>query len=294
MKPEQIQSLHARFEQIVQIEEENGVEFWRARDLYPLLGYNQWRNFVPVIEKAIISCQQSGSDADDHFARARKPITGGKGAVQEVDDWLLTRYACYLIAQNGDPRKSEIAFAQTYFAVQTRKMEIIQSRLAERERLLARQKLTESEKVLSGLIFERLQDEKSFAKIRSLGEKALFGGLDTRQMKKNLDVLESRPLAGFLPTITIKAKDFANEITTFNIERNQLSTEGGISREHVKNNAEVRKILVEKNNIYPEKLPPVEDVKKVKRRHDSESKKIQKEKKSLKSDNPPATGDENR
>ena len=281
MKSELIQSLHSQFEQAVQIEEETGVEFWRARDLQKLLGYSHWRNFEPVIKKAITSCQNSGYDQNDHFARARKVTPLPKGAEREVEDWLLTRYACYLVAQNGDSRKEEIAFAQTYFAVQTRKMEMIQSRLAERERLIARKKLTESEKLLSGLIFERLQDVKSFGKIRSLGDRALFGGHDTQQMKKKLKVPESRPLADFLPTITIKAKDFANEITTFNIERNQLATEEGITTEHVKNNREVRKILVEKNQIYPENLPPAEDVKKVERRHESETKKLRKKQKRL-------------
>ena len=276
MKSELIQSLHAQFEQVAQTEAETGVEFWRARDLQKLLGYTQWRNFEPVIEKAITSCQKSGSDSSDHFARARKlaPLSGG--GVREIEDWLLTRYACYLVAQNGDSRKEEIAFAQTYFAVQTRKMEVIQSRLAERERLVARKKLTESEKLLSGLIFERLRDEKSFGKIRSLGDRALFGGHDTQQMKEKLGVPQNRPLADFLPTITIKAKDFANEITTFNIERNQLSTEAGITTEHVKNNREVRQILVEKNQIYPENLPPAEDVKKIERRHESETKRLRK------------------
>jgi len=278
MKTELIQSLHAQFEQAVQTETETGVEFWRARDLQKLLGYTQWRNFEPVIEKAITSCRNAGSAPLDHFARARKmtPLSGG--AEREVDDWFLTRYACYLVAQNGDSRKAEVAFAQTYFAVQTRKMEVIQSRLAERERLVARKKLTESEKLLSGLIFERLHDEKSFGKIRSLGDKALFGGRDTQQMKEKLGVPKKRPLADFLPTITIKAKDFANEITTFNIERDQISTEAGITKEHVKNNREVRKILVEKNKIYPENLPPAEDVKKIERRHESETKKIRKSK----------------
>ena len=278
MKIEFIQSLHAQFEQAVQTESETGVEFWRARDLQKLLGYTQWRNFEPVIEKAITSCHNSGSDPSDHFARARKMVPLASGAEREVADWLLTRYACYLVAQNGDVRKAEIAFAQTYFAVQTRKMEVIQSRLAERERLVARKKLSESEKHLSGLIYERLRDEKSFGKIRSLGDRALFGGNDTQLMKKKLGVAKNRSLADFLPTITIKAKDFANEITTFNIERNQLSTEAGITKEHVKNNREVRQILVEKNQIYPENLPSAEDVKKVERRHESETKKLRKNK----------------
>jgi len=284
VKKENIPALHSQFEKAIQKDVEHDVEFWRARDLQKLLGYAQWRNFVPVIEKSVIACVNSGFDADDHFARARKMVPLPGGVRRDVDDWLLTRYACYLIAQNGDPRKEEIAFAQTYFAVQTRKMEVIQSRLAEQERLAARQKLSESEKSLSGLIFERLQDEKSFGKIRSLGDKALFGGHDTRQMKQKLQVPESRALADFLPTITIKAKDFANEITTFNIERDRISTENGITTEHVKNNREVRKILVEKNEIYPEKLPPAEDVKKVKRRHESEMKKLPKSEKRLNHD----------
>lgn len=273
MKKETIIQLHSNFEHKVYKDIDSGTEFWFARDIQTLLGYAQWRSFEAVIEKAKISCKNSGYDPQDHFARTRKMVDLGSGAKREIDDMALTRYACYLIAQNGDPSKDQIAFAQTYFAVQTRKQEIIEKRIAEAERLSARRKLTFSEKELSGIIFERLGDGKSFGRIRSKGDKALFGGKSTEQMKGRLRVPRGRPLADFLPTITIKAKDFANEITNFTIKRDDMRTEEGITVQHVKNNREVRNILV-KRNIKPEALPPAEDVRKVERRLISEQKKL--------------------
>ena len=275
MKHELIVKLHADFEQMAQHDEELGAEFWLARDLQNLLGYRTWRNFEPVIEKAASACEASGNDPGDHFARLRKMVDIGSGAQREVDDIALTRYACYLIAQNGDPSKPQIAFAQTYFAVQTRKQEVIEKRLAEVDRLRARRKLTGSEKELSGIIYERVGDESSFARIRSRGDQALFGGLTTQAMKKRLGVPNARPLADFLPTITIKAKDFANEITNFNIKRDDLRDEPGITREHERNNKEVRGLL-KKRGIVPESLPPAEDIKKIERRLQSEEKKLPK------------------
>jgi len=265
--------LHSSFEGLVRKHPESGVEFWCARDLQMLLGYNHWRTFAAVIDKAITACENSGYDPKDHFARARKMVDLGSGAKREIEDIALTRYACYLIAQNGDPAKEEIAFAQTYFAVQTRKQEIIEKRLAEAERVSARRRLTQSEKELSGIIFDRLRENESFARIRSKGDTALFGGRTTRDMKGKLRVPRGRPLADFLPTITIKAKDFANEITNFNIKQNGLGTEFAITDEHVKNNREVRQLLVDRG-IVPEALPPAEDVKKVERRLLSEQKKL--------------------
>jgi DNA-damage-inducible protein D len=273
MDKEIVVRLHSSFEQMVRRHPETGTEFWCARDLRMLLGYAKWENFAKVIDRAITACVNSGYDPKDHFLGVRKMVDLGSGAQREVDDIALTRYACYLIAQNGDPAKDQIAFAQTYFAVQTRKQEIIDRRLAEAERVSARRKLTHSEKELSGIIFDRLRDNESFGRIRSKGDMSLFGGRTTQDMKNRLRVPKSRALADFLPTITIKAKDFANEITNFNIKQNDLRAESRITDEHVKNNRDVRRLLVDRG-IVPEALPPAEDVKKVERRLISERKKL--------------------
>lgn len=273
MKKEIISKLHANFENILNLEKDTGMEFWLARDIQTLLGYVKWDNFSKVIGKAKLSCKTSGYEVGDHFLDVGKMISLGKGGQREIADIALTRYACYLIAQNGDPSKDEIAFAQTYFAIQTRKQELIEKRIAEVERLEARKRLTLSEKELSGIIFERVGDQKSFGRIRSKGDAALFGGLNTKDMKHKLNIPEARALADFLPMITIKAKDFSNEITNFNIKRDNLSSEAEITDEHIGNNREVRKLL-NKKNIKPEMLPPEEDAKKVERRLASEEKKI--------------------
>ena len=273
MDKEVVVRLHSSFEDMVCKNSETGTEFWCARDLQLLLGYAEWRNFAKVVDKAITACQNSGYDPRDHFVGVTKMVDIGSGAQRPTDDIALTRYACYLIAQNGDPSKEQIAFAQTYFAVQTRKQEVIMRRLAEAERVGARRKLTKSEKELSGIIFEKLRDHESFGRIRSKGDKALFGGQTTQQMKDRLNVPSGRPLADFLPTITIKAKDFANEITNYNIKQQSLGTEVGVTSEHVKNNEEIRNLL-KNRGIIPEQLPAAEDVKKVERRLQSEQKKL--------------------
>jgi len=271
MKKEIIKSLTNTFESH-SYTTENGIEFWYARDLQHLLGYTKWDNFLKVINKAKTSCEASENNISDHFADIGKMVKIGSGTEREINDIILTRYACYLIAQNGDPRKEEIAFAQNYFAIQTRKFELIEKRIKDWERLKARQKLTLSEKELSELIYEKTGSDKNFGLIRSKGDQALFGKT-TQQIKNKLGVPKGRALADFLPTITIKAKDFATEITVFNTKEKNLRTERQISAEHITNNRSVRKILLQRG-IKPEELPPEEDIKKLERRVKSESKKL--------------------
>lgn len=271
MKKDIIKSLAEDFDSYAN-KTENNVEFWFARDLQHLLGYSKWDNFKKVINKAKTSCETSGHEIDDHFADIGKMVVIGSGAEREVDDIMLTRYACYLIAQNGDPQKEQIAFAQSYFAVQTRKLELVEKRIKDTERLNARQKLTLSEKELSDLIFERTGNEKDFGLIRSQGDRALFG-YTTAQMKKRLEISSKKPLADFLPTITIKAKDFATEITIFNVKDKHIEKGNRIAWEHIRNNKSVRDLLLERG-IKPEDLPAEEDVKKLERRINSEDKKL--------------------
>ena len=270
MKADLIHSLTDSFEAHAQ-QTESGVLFWLARDIQHLLGYSEWRNFTAVISKAKTACEVSGHAILDHFVDVNKTIQMPKGAEKEVEEIMLSRYACYLIAQNGDPRKQEIAFAQTYFAIQSRRAELIEQRLLEAERISARKKLTSTEKELSQVIYEQTGGNQDFALIRSKGDHALFGK-STQAMKAQWKVPDSRPLADFAPTIILKAKDFAAEITIFNVKQNRLTSEGAISSEHVTNNEAVRKTLLERG-IRPESLPAAEDVKKVERRLASEEKK---------------------
>lgn len=278
MKTNLIQALTDNFEAHAQ-QTENGIEFWLARDLQHLLGYAKWDNFLNVISKAKTACEVSYHQISDHFADVGKMVDLGSGSQREVDDIMLTRYACYLIAQNGDPKKQEIAFAQTYFAIQTRRAELIERRMLEAERLSARKKLTETEKELSQVIYEQTGGNQNFALIRSKGDCALFGKT-TQAMKSHWKVPDNRPLADFAPTIILKAKDFATEITIFNAKQHQMTTESAISKEHITNNQAVRNTLLERG-IRPEHLPAAEDVKKVERRIASEDKKTLKNPDSL-------------
>lgn len=261
------------FNELVNQTPNEGIEYWYARELMTVLGYDRWENFHKVIQKAAIACETSGGDVENHFRDVTKMVTIGSGAERQIDDVMLTRYACYLIAQNGDPRKEAIAFAQTYFAVQTRKQELIEERIQLQERLLARQKLTDAEIELSKNIYERGVDGKGFGRIRSKGDMALFGGYNTEQMKGKLGMPEKRALADFLPTVTIAAKNLAAEITNHNVRQNDLQGEKDITKEHVQNNASVRNMLGERG-IKPEELPAEEDIKKLERRVKSAEKKL--------------------
>ena len=281
MKRETITKYQKTFEQYVHIEDD--TEYWLARELQDLLGYKKWENFSKVIEKAIIACENSGQAKEDHFLGVSKMVEMPKGGTKPIDEIMLSRYACYLIAQNGDPRKEQVAFAQSYFALQTRKQELLEKRINEIERVRARKKLSQTEKELSGILYERGVDNKGFARIRSKGDQALFGGMTANAMKYILSVPKNRPLADFLPTITIKAKDFANEITNFNVQKENMKGEQKITKEHVKNNAGVRKLLKDRG-IIPEDLPAEEDIKKIERRLKSDDKKLLKKTKKLKKD----------
>lgn len=271
MKKELINALFQQFEQACY--EYKGIECWSARELQSVLGYARWENFANAVDKAKTACENAGETVADHFRDLTKVINLAKTAKRQIEDIALTRYACYLIAQNGDASKQAIAFAQTYFAVQTRKQEMIEQRLLDVERVTAGEKLSKTEKKLSGIIYERGVDEKGFALIRSKGDTALFGGFNTNDMKRKLAVPANRPLADFLPTLTVKAKDFATELTSHNVVEKDLKGDTDISKEHIANNTAVRKMLKERG-VKPEQLPAAEDVKKLQRKLKAEEKKL--------------------
>ncbi len=273
MDKNRIGMIKVQFDQAIHGTQEADVEFWYARELMILLGYERWENFEKTIGRAMDSCETSGIEITDHFREVTKMIIAGKGAQRPVKDYMLTRYACYLIAQNGDPKKEEIAFAQSYFAVQSRKQELIEERIALIERTEARGRLRESEKRLSQNIYERGVDDAGFARIRSKGDQALFGGYTTQQMKEKLGVKDNRPLADFLPTLTIAAKNLATEMTNYNVEDKDLQGESAITGEHIQNNKSVRQMLGQRG-IKPEELPPSEDIRKLERRVKSQKKKL--------------------
>lgn len=273
MEKDTIIKLNKRFEEYAY--QQDGIEYWLARELQELLGYADWRNFLNAINKAKDSCETTGEAVSDHFVDITKMVKIGSGAERKQENMMLTRYACYLIAQNGDPKKEQIAFAQSYFAIQTRKQELLEERIHLMERLQAREKLAATETELSKNIYERGVDNRGFANIRSKGDWAMFGGFNTTDMKRKLGIKANRPLADFLPTITITAKQLATEITNFNVKKNDLKGEGNITNEHVKNNKDVRGLLG-KSGIKPEELPAEEDIKKLERRVKSLDKQIAK------------------
>mgnify|MGYP005900507703 FL=1 len=272
MNKETITEMLKRFNSISKVTAD-GVEYWQARELMVVLGYNNWRSFENVISKAIIACETTGYDVENYFISTYKEALLGKSGIRNVSDYMLTRYACYLIAQNGDSKKDEIAFAQSYFALQTRKQELIEDRLSLNKRMETRDRLKESEKKLSQNIYERGVDEKGFGRIRSHGDMALFGGYSTQEMKQRLNIKGNRPLADFLPTLSIAAKNLAAEMTNYNVEEKDLQGESAITVEHVENNTSVRDMLGQRG-IKPEDLPASEDIKKLERRVKREEKKL--------------------
>lgn len=273
MDKKRVGQIKEQFDLVIHNDENANIEFWYARELMSLLGYERWNNFDKAISRAMDSCESGGIEVSDHFREVAKMVPLGSGSQREIKDYMLTRYACYLIAQNGDPKKEEIAFAQSYFAVQTRKQELIEERIALIERTEARGRLRESEKRLSQNIYERGVDDAGFGRIRSKGDQALFGGHTTQEMKNRLGVKDNRPLADFLPTLTIAAKNLATEMTNYNVEEKDLQGECAIAGEHVQNNLSVREMLGQRG-IKPEELPPSEDIKKLERRVKSQEKKL--------------------
>ena len=273
MDKKRVGQIKEQFDLVIHSDENANIEFWYARELMSLLGYERCNNFDKAVSRAMDSCESGGIEVSDHFREVAKMVPLGSGSQRKIKDYMLTRYACYLIAQNGDPKKEEIAFAQSYFAVQTRKQELIEERIALIERTEARGRLRESEKRLSQNIYERGVDDAGFGRIRSKGDQALFGGHTTQEMKTRLGVKDNRPLADFLPTLTIAAKNLATEMTNYNVEEKDLKGECAITGEHVQNNLSVREMLGQRG-IKPEELPPSEDIKKLERRVKSQEKKL--------------------
>ena len=269
-----IEKLHDQFDSLSHTVPDENVEFRFARELMEPLGYARWENFLTAIKRAMESCATTGYNAGDHFLGVTKMIKISKGGQRAVEDFVLTRYACYFIAQNGDPREEPIAFTQRYFAVQTREQELIEDRMRLQSQPDARENLRESEKTLSQNIYEREVDDAGFGRIRSKGDAALFGGHTTQLMKEKYGITKTRPLADFLPTLTIAAKNLATEMTNHNVQQEDLQSEHAITNEHVQNNVSVRNMLGQRG-IQPERLPPEEDIKKLERRVKTEDKKLE-------------------
>ncbi len=254
--------------------DDHPMEFWSARDLMPMLGYTKWQKFTEVIERAKAACKLSGQNIDDHVTGAGKMIATGKGATRKIEDFFLTRYAFYLIAQNGDPRKPEIALAQTYFATQTRKQELLEQRDMESKRLDARAKLRETESKIESTVYERgIKYPVEFATFKNKHIEALYGGISASQLKKIRKIPPKRSLADFDSHVELKAKDFALAMTDHNIKEKDIRGKEAMNTEVVKNSRETRQALLNRG-IKPEHIKPEEDLKLVESRKNKEAKRI--------------------
>jgi DNA-damage-inducible protein D len=253
------------FEELKQTNQ-HGAEYWNARDLQPCLGYGHWRNFTKAIGRAITSCEQSGNDPAHHFARARKPIVGGKGAVQKVDDYQLSRFACYLIAQNGDSRLPEIARAQEYFAVQARRQEVSDALAADLERLEVRKQTSEEFKALSGAARNAGVQDRMFGVFHDAGYKGLYGGLGSDQIKHRKGIPPKDQLMDRMNTTELAANQFRMTQTRDKLAREGIHDQQQAIHAHSQVGKEVRQAIERIGGTLPENIPPAEDIKQVQKR----------------------------